>query len=73
MLRRRLLYPLAVVLLLGQMAFAMVTTAVAQSPTIDEPVYVATAEVYRQQQARWHADDTARRATADEHHLEAHR
>jgi len=49
MLRRRLLYPLAVVLLLGQMAFAMVTTAVQQSPTIDEPVYVATAEVYRQQ------------------------
>jgi 4-amino-4-deoxy-L-arabinose transferase-like glycosyltransferase len=49
MLRRRLLFPLAVVLLLGQMAFAMVTTAVQQSPTIDEPVYVATAEVYRQQ------------------------
>ncbi|WP_250005987.1 glycosyltransferase family 39 protein [Actinoplanes sp. M2I2] len=49
MLRRRLLYPLAVALLLGQMAFAMVTTAVQQSPTIDEPVYVAAAEVYRQQ------------------------
>src|SRR4051794_3151213 len=49
MLRRRLLFSLAVVLLLGQMAFAMVTTAVQQSPTIDEPVYVATAEVYRQQ------------------------
>jgi hypothetical protein len=47
--RLRLLYPIVVVLLLGQMAFAMVTTAVAQSPTIDEPVYVATAEVYRQQ------------------------
>ncbi|MBG0560069.1 phospholipid carrier-dependent glycosyltransferase [Actinoplanes aureus] len=47
--RRRLLYLLAVVALLGQMAFAMVTTAVQQSPTIDEPVYVATAEVYRQQ------------------------
>ncbi|NMO53318.1 phospholipid carrier-dependent glycosyltransferase [Actinoplanes sp. TBRC 11911] len=46
---RRLLFPLAVVLLLGQMAFAMVTTAVEQSPTIDEPVYVSTAEVYRQQ------------------------
>nr|WP_234048845.1 phospholipid carrier-dependent glycosyltransferase [Streptomyces liliifuscus] len=28
------------------MAFAMVTTAVQQTPTIDEPVYVATAEVY---------------------------
>ncbi|MCO8270800.1 glycosyltransferase family 39 protein [Actinoplanes sp. TRM 88003] len=49
MLRRRLLYPLAVVLLLGQMAFAMVTTAVQQSPTIDEPVYVATAQVYLDQ------------------------
>ncbi|WP_127501602.1 ArnT family glycosyltransferase [Actinoplanes solisilvae] len=49
MLRRRLLFPLAVVLLLTQMAFAMVTTAVQQSPTIDEPVYVATAEVYVQQ------------------------
>nr|WP_296068464.1 glycosyltransferase family 39 protein [uncultured Actinoplanes sp.] len=48
MLRRRLLFSLAVVLLLGQMAFAMVTTAVQQSPTIDEPVYVATAEVYTQ-------------------------
>src|SRR3954465_2552339 len=45
MLRRRLLYPLAVALLLGEMAFAMVTTAVQQTPTIDEPVYVATAEV----------------------------
>ena len=49
MLRRRLLLPLAVALLLLQMAFAMVTTAVQQSPTIDEPVYVATAEVYRQE------------------------
>jgi hypothetical protein len=47
--RLRLLYPLVVVLFLAQMAYAMVTTAVAQSPTIDEPVYVATAEVYRQQ------------------------
>jgi hypothetical protein len=47
--RRRLLYVLAVVAMLGQMAFAMVTTAMQQSPTIDEPVYVATAEVYRQQ------------------------
>jgi hypothetical protein len=46
---RRLLFPLAVVLLLGQMAFAMVTTAVQQSPTIDEPVYVTTAEVYLKQ------------------------
>ncbi|MEU4688081.1 glycosyltransferase family 39 protein [Actinoplanes sp. NPDC023714] len=47
--RRRLFYLLAVVALLGQMAFAMVTTAVSQSPTIDEPVYVGAAEVYRQQ------------------------
>ncbi|MEV0226744.1 phospholipid carrier-dependent glycosyltransferase [Streptomyces sp. NPDC050704] len=31
------------------MAFAMVTAAVEQTPTIDEPVYVATAEVYLQQ------------------------
>ncbi|MFF5081206.1 glycosyltransferase family 39 protein [Actinoplanes sp. NPDC000266] len=49
MLQRRWLYPLVVVLLLGQMAFAMVTTAVQQSPTIDEPVYVGTAAVYAQQ------------------------
>ena len=35
--------------MLGGMAFAMVTTAVQQSPTIDEPVYVATAEVLTQQ------------------------
>ncbi len=47
--RGRLLFSLALVLLLGQMAVAMVTTAMQQSPTIDEPVYVATAEVYRQQ------------------------
>ncbi|GAB2620727.1 glycosyl transferase [Paractinoplanes abujensis] len=49
MLLRRWLYPLAVVLLLGQMALAMVTTAVQQSPTIDEPVYVATAQFYLDQ------------------------
>jgi hypothetical protein len=49
--RRPLLFTLAVVLLLGQMAFAMVTTAMQQSPTIDEPVYVATAEVYSQQRS----------------------
>ncbi|GAA4970322.1 glycosyltransferase family 39 protein [Actinoplanes utahensis] len=47
--RRRLFLLPAVVAMLGQMAFAMVTTAMQQSPTIDEPVYVATAEVYRQQ------------------------
>lgn len=49
MLRRRLIYLLVVVALLGEMAFAMVTTAMQQSPTIDEPVYVATAEVYAQE------------------------
>lgn len=49
MLRRRVIYLLAVAAMLGAMAFAMVTTAVQQTPTIDEPVYVATAEVYRQQ------------------------
>jgi hypothetical protein len=40
---------LVVVVLLGGMAFAMVTEAVQQSPTIDEPVYVGTAVVYAQQ------------------------
>ncbi|MFH9548145.1 ArnT family glycosyltransferase [Streptomyces sp. NPDC017435] len=44
--RRRLLVPLLVVLLLAQMAVAMVTAAVRQTPTIDEPVYVATAASY---------------------------
>jgi 4-amino-4-deoxy-L-arabinose transferase-like glycosyltransferase len=48
-LRRRLTYLLVVVALLGGMAFAMVTEAVQQSPTIDEPVYVGTAVVYAQQ------------------------
>ena len=43
---RRRLYALAVVALLAEMAVAMVTTAVEQTPTIDEPVYVGTAEVY---------------------------
>jgi hypothetical protein len=47
--RGRLIYLLVVVALLGGMAFAMVTTAVQQSPTIDEPVYVGTAEVLTQQ------------------------
>ncbi|MET8246420.1 phospholipid carrier-dependent glycosyltransferase [Streptomyces sp. NPDC005202] len=44
--RRRWLVPLAVVLLLAQMAVAMVTAAAEQTPTIDEPVYVGTAAVY---------------------------
>ncbi|MFJ9896385.1 ArnT family glycosyltransferase [Streptomyces sp. NPDC091280] len=43
---RRWLLPLLVALLLAQMAAVMVTTAVEQTPTIDEPVYVATATVY---------------------------
>ncbi|MFI6932078.1 phospholipid carrier-dependent glycosyltransferase [Streptomyces sp. NPDC050287] len=43
---RRWLVPLLMVLLLAQMAVAMVTTAVQQTPTIDEPVYVATAAEY---------------------------
>ncbi|MFF9765634.1 phospholipid carrier-dependent glycosyltransferase [Streptomyces sp. NPDC014636] len=38
--------PLLVLLLLAQMAVAMVTSAVRQTPTIDEPVYVATATDY---------------------------
>ncbi|WP_106432388.1 phospholipid carrier-dependent glycosyltransferase [Streptomyces sp. LaPpAH-108] len=37
---------LLIALLLGQLAVAMVTTAVQQTPTIDEPVYVATATDY---------------------------
>ncbi|MGP3939809.1 MULTISPECIES: phospholipid carrier-dependent glycosyltransferase [Streptomyces] len=40
---RRWLVVAAVVALLVQMAVAMVTTAVEQTPTIDEPVYVGTA------------------------------
>jgi len=43
---RRWPYALAVLALLGAMAVAMLTAAVEQTPTIDEPVYVATAEVY---------------------------
>ncbi|MFI0408148.1 ArnT family glycosyltransferase [Actinomadura sp. 3N508] len=37
---------LAVAALLAGMAFAMVSTAVRQSPTIDEPVYVAAGVIY---------------------------
>lgn len=40
---RRWLYPLVVALLLGQMAVGMVTAAVQQTPTIDEPVYAGAA------------------------------
>ncbi|WP_443048849.1 ArnT family glycosyltransferase [Streptomyces sp. NBC_00328] len=46
---RRAAFVVAVALLLVQMAVAMVTTAVEQTPTIDEPVYVGTATVYVQQ------------------------
>ncbi len=46
---RRWLFTLVVVTLLAEMAVAMVTTAVEQTPTIDEPVYVGTAVVYVQQ------------------------
>ncbi|MFH9060718.1 phospholipid carrier-dependent glycosyltransferase [Streptomyces coeruleorubidus] len=43
---RRWPLPLLVAVLLAQMAFAMVTTAVRQTPTIDEPVYVGAAVEY---------------------------
>jgi hypothetical protein len=46
---RRWVFVVAVIALLAQMAFAMVTTAVEQTPTIDEPVYAGTAVVYVQQ------------------------
>ncbi|MFL6125375.1 ArnT family glycosyltransferase [Actinophytocola sp.] len=46
---RRWCFALVVVVLLAEMAFAMVTTAVEQTPTIDEPVYVGTAVVYLRQ------------------------
>ncbi len=49
MQQRRWWYALAVVALLGWMATAMVTTAVRQAPTIDEPVYVASAVTYTDQ------------------------
>lgn len=43
---RRWWVTVLVALLLGQMTVAMVTAAVRQTPTIDEPVYVGTAAVY---------------------------
>ncbi|WP_435852365.1 ArnT family glycosyltransferase [Streptomyces massasporeus] len=43
---RRWAVRLLVAALLAQMAFAMVTTAVRQTPTIDEPVYVGAAAEY---------------------------
>ncbi|SEP75932.1 Dolichyl-phosphate-mannose-protein mannosyltransferase [Streptomyces sp. yr375] len=55
--RRRRLVPLLVVLLLAQMAVAMVTSAVRQTPTIDEPVYVATAADYlREHRVRYNPE-----------------
>ena len=47
-LRRNRRWPPAAVVaaLLAQMAFAMVATATAQSPTIDEPVYIGTGVTY---------------------------
>ncbi|MER5428144.1 phospholipid carrier-dependent glycosyltransferase [Streptomyces sp. NPDC002588] len=44
--RRRWLVPLLAVLLFAQMAVGMVTSAVQQTPTIDEPVYVVAAADY---------------------------
>ncbi|AGZ42349.1 ArnT family glycosyltransferase [Actinoplanes friuliensis] len=49
--RPRWLVPLLVLVLLGQMAAAMVVTAVQQTPTIDEPVYVGTAVTYLEQRS----------------------
>jgi hypothetical protein len=44
--RRAWLQALAALALLAHLAVAMVTTAVQQTPTIDEPVYVGTAATY---------------------------
>jgi hypothetical protein len=46
---RRWLFALVVVSLLGQMAVAMVVSAVQETPTTDEPVYVGTAVTYLDQ------------------------
>ncbi|WP_083752122.1 ArnT family glycosyltransferase [Saccharothrix sp. ALI-22-I] len=46
---RRWWLALVVVALLAGMAVAMITAAVEQTPTIDEPVYVGTAVVYLEQ------------------------
>jgi hypothetical protein len=46
---RRWAFALVLFALLAEMAAAMITTAVAQTPTIDEPVYVGTSVVYLQQ------------------------
>lgn len=44
--RRGWLLALVAAVLLVQMAIAMITTAVQQSPTIDEPVYIGAATLY---------------------------
>jgi len=51
--RRRVavLVVVVVAVLLAQMAVAMVTAAVEQTPTIDEPVYVGTAKTYLQERS----------------------
>lgn len=46
---RRWLFVLAAAVLLAQMAIAMITTAVEQTPTVDEPVYIGAAVVHLQQ------------------------
>ena len=46
---RRWCLAFVVFALLAEMAFAMITTAVEQTPTIDEPVYAGTAVVYLEQ------------------------
>ncbi|MFC4055295.1 ArnT family glycosyltransferase [Actinomadura syzygii] len=57
MTSRRWPVVLAVAALLAGMAAAMVSTAVAQSPTIDEPVYVATGVVYlKEHDLRYNAE-----------------
>jgi 4-amino-4-deoxy-L-arabinose transferase-like glycosyltransferase len=51
--RRRWLMALAVAALLAQMAAAMGSAAVRQTPTTDEPVYVGAAAVYLRLHALW--------------------
>ncbi|WUI02699.1 phospholipid carrier-dependent glycosyltransferase [Spirillospora sp. NBC_00431] len=55
--RRRLLVSLAVTALLAQLAAVMVSTAVAQSPTTDEPVYAASGALYfKEHDLRYNAE-----------------
>lgn len=55
--RRLILLAAVVAALLAQMAVAMAATAVRQSPTIDEPVYVGTGVVYlREHDLRYNAE-----------------